>query len=146
MNKKLVSAAHLSAHPAATLTTVSAWQGLIATSASLTNVFNLQPKPTNAIENLCGKKVEGIPNRPPIAQGKYIRRNMSRSYTDSIVNSMFISPTLSLLLARLQPGQPSERQAFVKSEAPRTSAMQVSKSSQPTIRLPSFDSTLFFRY
>lgn len=40
----------------------------------LTNVFNLQPKPTNAIENLCGKKVEGIPNRPPIAQGKYIRR------------------------------------------------------------------------
>lgn len=39
----------------------------------VTNVFNLRPKPSNNIRNLCGKKAEGIPDMPPIGQGLYVR-------------------------------------------------------------------------
>lgn len=40
----------------------------------LTNVFNLRPQPTNDVSNLCGPKAEGIPGRPPLSPGKYVRR------------------------------------------------------------------------
>ena len=39
----------------------------------VTNVFNLQPKPTNSIENLCGPRDEGIEGMPYLAKGKYVR-------------------------------------------------------------------------
>jgi len=39
-----------------------------------TNVFNLKPRPTNEISNLCGSKPEGIPNLRPLRPGKYVRR------------------------------------------------------------------------
>jgi uracil-DNA glycosylase len=39
----------------------------------VTNVFNLRPKPTNDIGNLCGDKTQAIPGREPIGSGKYIR-------------------------------------------------------------------------
>jgi len=38
----------------------------------VTNVFNLRPKPTNAVENLCGNKLQGIPGKPELARGKYV--------------------------------------------------------------------------
>ena len=37
----------------------------------VTNVFNLQPKPSNDIINLCGPKVEGIKGMPALTKGKY---------------------------------------------------------------------------
>lgn len=37
----------------------------------ITNVFNLQPQPTNDIGNLCGPKVEGIRGMPSLVKGKY---------------------------------------------------------------------------
>ena len=38
----------------------------------LTNVFNLKPRPTNDISNLCGSKAQGIPSLRPLQPGKYV--------------------------------------------------------------------------
>jgi uracil-DNA glycosylase len=38
----------------------------------VTSVFNLQPRPTNDIKNLCGPKAEGIKGRPAVDRGKYV--------------------------------------------------------------------------
>lgn len=38
----------------------------------VTNVFNLRPKPSNDIKNLCGSKAEGIPGMPAVQAGKYV--------------------------------------------------------------------------
>lgn len=43
----------------------------------VTNVFNLRPKPTNDITNLCGPQSDGIVGMESIAPGKYIRREFS---------------------------------------------------------------------
>lgn len=47
--------------------------GIEKTECYLTNVFNLRPKPTNAIENLCAPKREVNHSLPPLGSGKYIR-------------------------------------------------------------------------
>ena len=39
----------------------------------LTNVFNLRPKPSNKIDNLCASKKEVRHGLPPLSSGKYIR-------------------------------------------------------------------------
>lgn len=39
----------------------------------MTNVFNLRPRPTNDVINLCGPKAEGLPGYPALAPAKYIR-------------------------------------------------------------------------
>lgn len=38
----------------------------------VTNVFNLRPKPSNDIKNLCGAKADGIPGLPALVKGKYV--------------------------------------------------------------------------
>lgn len=40
----------------------------------VTNVFNLRPKPSNDVKNLCGTKAEGIPGMPQLLAGKYVRK------------------------------------------------------------------------
>lgn len=47
--------------------------GISRSDCYITNVFNLRPKPSNDIENLCGNKGEGIPNLPALAKGKFVR-------------------------------------------------------------------------
>lgn len=47
--------------------------GISRSSCLVTNVFNLRPK-RNDVLTLCGKKPEGIPGLPPLAKGKYVRR------------------------------------------------------------------------
>ena len=47
--------------------------GIQRADCFVTNVFNLRPKPSNDIENLCAKKAEVSNKLPPISQGKYIR-------------------------------------------------------------------------
>jgi len=39
----------------------------------ITNVFNLRPRPTNKVENLCAKRAEVRHNLPPLKSGHYIR-------------------------------------------------------------------------
>lgn len=38
----------------------------------ITNVFNLRPKPTNDISNLCGKRADVTNNLPPLRNGEYL--------------------------------------------------------------------------
>lgn len=38
----------------------------------VTNVFNLRPRPSNDVKNLCGPRKEGIPGLPQLQTGKYV--------------------------------------------------------------------------
>jgi uracil-DNA glycosylase len=46
--------------------------GLHRRDCHITNVFNLRPKPSNDIKNLCGTKAEGIPGLPALTKGKFV--------------------------------------------------------------------------
>jgi uracil-DNA glycosylase len=60
--------------------------GLTRHDCYLTNVFNLRPKPSNDVRNLCGTKAEGIPGMPVLQKGKYVRAEykpeLDRLYTE----------------------------------------------------------------
>lgn len=47
--------------------------GIVRADCFLTNVFNLRPKPSNKIENLCATRKEVRHALPPLSSGKYIR-------------------------------------------------------------------------
>lgn len=46
--------------------------GLSREDCYATNVFNLRPRPSNDVKNLCGSKWEGIPGLPELQKGKYV--------------------------------------------------------------------------
>lgn len=46
--------------------------GLTRHDCYITNVFNLRPKPSNDVKNLCGTRAEGIPGLPVLQKGKYV--------------------------------------------------------------------------
>jgi len=46
--------------------------GIRRADCFLTNVFNLRPRPTNKIENLCGGRKDVKHSLPPLSSGKYI--------------------------------------------------------------------------
>jgi len=46
--------------------------GIDRSECLVTNVFNLQPKPTNNVQNLCGPRPQGIPGYPFLQRGKYV--------------------------------------------------------------------------
>lgn len=46
--------------------------GIARSECLVTNVFNLRPKPSNDIKNLCGAKAAGIPGMPQVQSGKYV--------------------------------------------------------------------------
>jgi uracil-DNA glycosylase len=46
--------------------------GIARRDCYVTNVFNLRPKPSADVKNLCGSKAEGIPGLPQLDKGKYI--------------------------------------------------------------------------
>lgn len=48
--------------------------GLTRHDCYITNVFNLRPKPSNDVKNLCGSKTEGIANYPALQKGKHVLR------------------------------------------------------------------------
>lgn len=43
----------------------------------VTNPFNLRPRPTNDISNLCGPRSEGLPGYPAVVPGKYLRKDLA---------------------------------------------------------------------
>lgn len=47
--------------------------GIVRAECYLTNCFNLRPRPTNKIENLCAPRKEVRHALPPLSSGKYIR-------------------------------------------------------------------------
>jgi DNA polymerase len=46
--------------------------GLHRRDCFITNCFNLRPKPSNDVKNLCGTKAEGIPGLPALTKGKFV--------------------------------------------------------------------------
>jgi uracil-DNA glycosylase len=46
--------------------------GLHRKDCYISNVFNLRPKPSNDVKNLCGTKAEGIPGLPALTKGKFV--------------------------------------------------------------------------
>lgn len=46
--------------------------GIARSECLVTNCFNLRPRPTNDIKNLCGPRTAGIPGLPQVQAGKYI--------------------------------------------------------------------------
>jgi uracil-DNA glycosylase len=64
----------------------------------VTNVFNLRPKPTNDIANLCGSKHEGIPGREPVSAGKYIRAEFAGELARLAHEIQDIKPNLVVCL------------------------------------------------
>lgn len=57
----------------------------------VTNVFNLRPRPSNDVKNLCGPKAEAIPGYPALVKGKYVRREyieeLERLYNEIALHS-----------------------------------------------------------
>jgi len=54
------------------LNTMLAEAGIRRADCFLTNCFNLRPRPTNKIENLCGSRKDVKHSLPPLSSGKYI--------------------------------------------------------------------------
>lgn len=52
---------------------VLAQAGIVREECFITNVFNLQPKLSNDVKNLCGPRIGAISGMPALAAGKYIR-------------------------------------------------------------------------
>lgn len=72
--------------------------GIDAGDALMTNVFNLQPQPTNDIVNLCGRKDEGIPWRIAIAPGRYIHKRYAPELERLTAELTACSPNLIVAL------------------------------------------------
>lgn len=51
--------------------------GISRSECLVTNVFNLRPKPSNDIKNLCGPRTTAIADMPQLQAGKYIRREFA---------------------------------------------------------------------
>lgn len=55
------------------LNSMLASAGIVRADCFLTNVFNLRPRPTNKIDNLCASRREVRHALPPLSSGKYVR-------------------------------------------------------------------------
>lgn len=51
--------------------------GIDRNECLVTNCFNLRPKPSNDIKNLCGPRANAIPDMPQLVAGKYIRKEFA---------------------------------------------------------------------
>lgn len=72
--------------------------GIAKEDCFFTNVFNLQPRPTNDVVNLCGPKAEGLPGYPALAPGKYIRREFEPELQRLEAEIKSVNPNLILAL------------------------------------------------
>jgi uracil-DNA glycosylase len=72
--------------------------GIDRNACFLTNVFNLRPRPSNDIVNLCGNQDEGIPGRGPIQQGKYVRAEFAPQIGRLHAELRAVNPNLILAL------------------------------------------------
>lgn len=56
---------------------ILAQAGIVRDECFITNVLNLQPKPSNDIKNTTGPRVGGIPGMPALVTGKYMRNEFA---------------------------------------------------------------------
>lgn len=72
--------------------------GIRYEDCQVSNVFNLRPKPTNDVKNLCGPKSEGILGMPALYPGKYVRAEYASEITRLHKELQAAKPTLILAL------------------------------------------------
>ena len=82
--------------------------GIARSDCYLTNVFNVRPRPSADIKNLCGSKAEGIPGLPVLAKGLYVKadyaKELERLYAEvqrqrpNVVVTLGASATWAFLL------------------------------------------------
>jgi uracil-DNA glycosylase len=72
--------------------------GINRSECFMTNVFNLRPRPSNDISNLCGSQAEGIPGHRQISSGKYIRREFSHELERLYTELRQVRPNLIICL------------------------------------------------
>lgn len=77
------------------LTNMLAEAGINRADCYLTNVFNLRPKPTNDIINLCSSEKFG--GFPPLAKGKYLRPEFFPEVNRVVSEIRDLSPNLVIL-------------------------------------------------
>lgn len=70
--------------------------GIHRADCFLTNVFNLRPKPTNDIENLCGKERAG--GFPALKAGKYLRPEYFPQVHRVVQELRDLKPNIAILL------------------------------------------------
>jgi uracil-DNA glycosylase len=123
-----------------------AMAGIDRRQCYVTNVFNLQPRPTNDVSNLCGPKPQGLPGYPPHGNGKYVRAEfkpeVDRLYRE--INS--VQPKLIIALGNtalwaLRTQKPSisrERGALCVSNRPEIPETKVLPTYHPAAILRDF--------
>lgn len=111
--------------------------GISRRECYLTNVFNLRPRPTNKIDNLCAPKKEVKHDLPPLSSGKYIRDEylgeLERLYSELRV----VRPNIAVALggtaswALLRDGRVSKLRGAV-AESPVISGLKVLPTYHPS--------------
>lgn len=80
------------------LNTMLRMVGINRDDCFMTNVFNVQPHPTNDVSNLCGPKTEGIPGLPALSNGKYVRAQYASELARLYQEIASARPTLIICL------------------------------------------------
>lgn len=97
--------------------------GLSRDECYVTNVFNLRPKPSNDIKNLCGPKAEALPDYPEIAKGKYIHRQYAPELERLYDEVRAVQPNLIIALGAIAAW------AFIHSRGIKTVRGAVARSA-----------------
>lgn len=80
------------------LNSLLAQVGIRREECLVTNTFNLRPRPTNDVKNLCGPRAEGIPGLPALVSGKYIRKEYAGEIERMMTEVRNFAPTLVVAL------------------------------------------------
>lgn len=80
------------------LNSLLAQVGIDRRECLVTNVFNLQPQPSNNVLNLCGPKAEGLPDMPYLQRSKYVRREYAPELDRLYAEIEDFSPNLIIAL------------------------------------------------
>jgi DNA polymerase len=111
--------------------------GIARHECYLTNCFNLRPRPTNKIDNLCATKKEVRHGLPPLSSGKYIRDEFLVEIERLYGELRSISPNIAVALggtaswALLRDGRISKLRGAV-SESPVIKGLKVLPTFHPS--------------
>jgi uracil-DNA glycosylase len=111
--------------------------GIARTECFLTNVFNLRPRPSNKIDNLCSPKREIRHALPPLSSGKYIRDEylgeLDRLYSELRIHKPNVAVALggTAAWALLRDGRISKLRGAV-AESPVIPGLKVLPTYHPS--------------
>lgn len=111
--------------------------GIARHECYLTNCFNLRPRPTNKIDNLCASKKEVKHGLPPLSSGKYIRDEFLPEIERLYQELRSISPNIAVALggtacwALLRDGRISKLRGAV-AESPVIRGLKILPTYHPS--------------